>query len=633
MNAPREQQASGGPSSELATLRESLAVAERRAAALAELTSLMSEGRDPLALAQRAVELTGRATRAAGAYVYLWDVDEERLVLRVATEGHQQKHVNAIKLRLGEGVTGWSALMRQAVVIGDDHQRDPRFKSFAQLRERMFKSMVAVPIVAPGEEVLGVFALYAKTVNGFSDTDVSLASEVGTLLASGLVQAETLSRLRVQSAAARFLADLPDDAWGSLEQSMSVMASECVNQMEADVCLIEVTTDHSQPSSAINSTAVAPDFADDQGLAVPRGNIDRTALAEVLTPFGLQRLRIPLGAGGPFGAITCYRRRRFTDEDQALLEAVAGQVAAGLLSLLGAERILPIVRQILTSPDADATERLLRRHGWHGQISAAVLIHVKATTGADRTLDPGHFRDLLVDAIGHDEGQLVLGGAFGELIALMTQADANERLLRAARISELGRNAGVVVNVGLGPLATTAAELHRSIRHAHNALRWAELMTSHGAVVNFQDVAHLRLLPGLVLSLSPDLQRLQDAFGALVRYDLESGSELAQTLDALLANSGSVAKTSTELFIHRNTLRQRLQRIEELIGQSPETFDDAVTAGLAARLVRISETELSRQPVARESVQCPNGIVTIGRACCGLPQACSLRDTRSERPR
>ena len=36
---------------------------------------------------------------------------------------------------------------------------------------------------------------------------------------------------------------------------------------------------------------------------------------------------------------------------------------------------------------------------------------------------------------------------------------------------------------------------------------------------------------------------------------------------------------------HRNTLRQRIQRIEELIGQSPEHFEDAVIAGLAARLI------------------------------------------------
>jgi DNA-binding PucR family transcriptional regulator len=85
--------------------------------------------------------------------------------------------------------------------------------------------------------------------------------------------------------------------------------------------------------------------------------------------------------------------------------------------------------------------------------------------------------------------------------------------------------------------------------------------------------------------MSAPLKTLLDALGAVVRYDRDNGTDLAQTLDALLANSGSVTRTSSELFIHRNTLRQRIQRIEELIGQSPEHFEDAVIAGLAARLV------------------------------------------------
>jgi DNA-binding PucR family transcriptional regulator len=102
--------------------------------------------------------------------------------------------------------------------------------------------------------------------------------------------------------------------------------------------------------------------------------------------------------------------------------------------------------------------------------------------------------------------------------------------------------------------------------------------------VRYEEVAHLRLLPGVALEMSAPLKGLLDALSTVVRYDLDNGTDLAQTLDALLANSGSVAKTSSELFIHRNTLRQRIQRIEELIGQSPEHFEDWVIAGVAARL-------------------------------------------------
>lgn len=68
-------------------LAENLVAAERRAATLAELNRILVEGRDPLELAQRAVDLVMRAAGAAGSYVFLWDPSIERLVLRVASTG------------------------------------------------------------------------------------------------------------------------------------------------------------------------------------------------------------------------------------------------------------------------------------------------------------------------------------------------------------------------------------------------------------------------------------------------------------------------------------------------------------------------------------------------------------------
>ena len=53
--------------------RHKLQIAELRADTLSELTQLMMEGPDPLALAQRAVDLVASATNSAGVFVYLWD--------------------------------------------------------------------------------------------------------------------------------------------------------------------------------------------------------------------------------------------------------------------------------------------------------------------------------------------------------------------------------------------------------------------------------------------------------------------------------------------------------------------------------------------------------------------------------
>ncbi|MYU11081.1 GAF domain-containing protein [Streptomyces sp. SID8361] len=619
--------------SEIDTLREALAAAERRAATLAELTALMSEGRNPLALAQRAVELTARATRSAGAFVYLWDYDEERLVLRVATDGWQRAHLDEVKLRVGEGVTGWAALMRQTVVLPKDPQRDPRFKPFPELRESSFKSMVAVPIVAPGEDVLGVFSLYALKKDGFSTNDVNLAIEVGSLLASGLVQAETLSQLKIQSAAAQFLRDVPDQAWGSLRGCLQAMATQCAADLQADVCLVEVTTDHTQPHSGAHAVAMAHQFRDQHGADLDDNDIDRSRLASLLAPLALQRLRIPLGAAAPIGAITCYRRRRFTAADEHLLEGIGAQVAAGALSLYGNERARPVVNQLLTSPDANATEQILKRHGWQSKNSWAAVIRIATTSTDLPTPDHDRVHTALQDVFGPHDGDFLLLGGNGRYLVLADGAAPERRQLLARRLEDVGGSPNVQVTAGIGPTAGDMTELHRAIRHALMCSHWAELISpDEGSIVCYEDIAHLRLLPSTALSMSSALRSLVDSLSTVVRYDIDNGAQLAQTLDSFLTNSSSVAKSSAELFIHRNTLRQRMQRIEEIIGQAPEKFDDWVTAGLAVRLIRESENEIQRQPGSR-GLRCPRGVLTIGQSCCELPNACVLAPPTAKGPR
>jgi hypothetical protein len=600
-------------------LRRSLAASERRAATLAELTSLMSEGRDPLALAQRAVELTARATKADGAYIYLWDRSDERLVLRVATDGWQQRAVGAIRLRLGEGLAGWSALMRQPVMVPKDPTQDPRFQPYPDLRESSFKSMVAVPIVAPGEDVLGVFALYAHNEESFRDPDVSLATEVGTLLASGLVRAETLIKLQVQSAAARFLHDLPDDAWSSLDRCLRVMAGNCAVDLDADVCLLEVTTDRTVAQGSLHVVATAERFDEAHPDVFPAGDQNKAALTQLVEPLGLSRLRIPLGVAAPIGAITVYRSRRFTSEDEVLLEAIGAQIAAGALSLIGSQSLRPARDRLLGTKDSDSTEQVLLELGWKRRTTTPVVVRFQG----DPTRGDERLRALIADVLSDPSRRVEILGDAGHYLVLMETRDAASRATLIDGLDELGRRPGGRLSAGVGPAASSLKDVHRALRQATLASQWALLAAgSDSLVVSFEEVAHLRMVPSVALGMSESLRKLLGVLGAVVNYDLENGTDLAQTLEAFFANSGSVARASEALFVHRNTLRQRMQRIEELIGQSPETFEDWISAGLAARLVRKSREELAQTPSARSPARCPNGVTTVGKACCGSATAC-----------
>ena len=72
--------------------------------------------------------------------------------------------------------------------------------------------------------------------------------------------------------------------------------------------------------------------------------------------------------------------------------------------------------------------------------------------------------------------------------------------------------------------------------------------------------------------------------GPLVDYDRERGSDLVRTLLAFYGEGGSLTRTAQELFVHVNTLYQRLERITLLLGDGWRSGDGALQVHLALRL-------------------------------------------------
>ena len=70
----------------------------------------------------------------------------------------------------------------------------------------------------------------------------------------------------------------------------------------------------------------------------------------------------------------------------------------------------------------------------------------------------------------------------------------------------------------------------------------------------------------------------------LVAYDRDHGTELVATLEAFLACSGSWSKAAEAMFIHVNSLRYRIRRIEELTGRDPRSLADQAALLLALQM-------------------------------------------------
>jgi len=140
----------------------------------------------------------------------------------------------------------------------------------------------------------------------------------------------------------------------------------------------------------------------------------------------------------------------------------------------------------------------------------------------------------------------------------------------------------ISVSVGIGSPCTDALELHRSWREALEALQIGRRVWGSGSVTLWQGLGLYRLLshiePGELAAF------VQEHLGPLLAYDEENGTELLTTLEAYFAEEGNHVRVAERLFLHRNTVRYRLQKVEKLLGMS---LDDPETRILLAVCLRI----------------------------------------------
>ena len=101
-----------------------------------------------------------------------------------------------------------------------------------------------------------------------------------------------------------------------------------------------------------------------------------------------------------------------------------------------------------------------------------------------------------------------------------------------------------------------------------------------GGVVHASDLATFRALLGRLDQdqLAPFIEQIARP---LKEYDGAHGTRLTETLRTFLDMGGAVGATSRALFLHPNTLRHRLARIESLTGRDPLEFDDRVALAIA----------------------------------------------------
>ena len=148
---------------------------------------------DPTEMLQQAMRKCLDLLRCDAGSIYVWDEPTQTLTL-TAAEGPEQDQRLGLQQKLGEGLAGWVAEVRQPILVTDT-RKVPRLKDRPQDRYRS-SSCMAAP-VTHGDQMLGVLCLTVPRERvAFEQTDLNLACVLAQKLGSVLRPVSALAELR-----------------------------------------------------------------------------------------------------------------------------------------------------------------------------------------------------------------------------------------------------------------------------------------------------------------------------------------------------------------------------------------------------------------------------------------------------
>jgi uroporphyrinogen-III synthase len=133
----------------------------------------------------RVVEFAAGLVKCDSCLVYV--LEGEDLVLRASKNPHPEV-VDRLKLRVGQGITGWVAEHGEPVSVSGNAQADPRFRFFHELPEDTYEAFLSVPLMCRGR-VMGVINLQHRLPHVYNRRQIQLISAIGFLVGAEIEMA------------------------------------------------------------------------------------------------------------------------------------------------------------------------------------------------------------------------------------------------------------------------------------------------------------------------------------------------------------------------------------------------------------------------------------------------------------
>lgn len=161
-----------------------------------------------------------------------------------------------------------------------------------------------------------------------------------------------------------------------------------------------------------------------------------------------------------------------------------------------------------------------------------------------------------------------------------------EKLARSIA-DTLGTEFYAKVAIGIGTAVDNIKDLARSYKEAQTAIEVGKVFDTEKTVISYENLGIGRLIYQLPTTLCEMFLQEVFKYGSLESLDHET----LMTIQCFFENNLNVSETSRKLFVHRNTLVYRLEKIRKLTGLDLREFDNAITLKVALMVKRYLTTK------------------------------------------
>jgi GAF domain-containing protein len=536
---------------------------------LHEIVSTVSSSLELGEVLKAVVRLMTAASGVQACFAYLVEDDGARLVLRAASPPYERQ-IGKVVMERGEGLAWWAAERGEPAFIRDSALADPRTKYFAELEEERFQSLLAIPVIGRSGDAIGVITAHTEAPREFSDDEVDFLVTSASLVAGAIENARLYEETRLRVAELEQLTERAD----ALDDLLQTIVGDARPLLGARACHVYLLDPAREELDRIASDPEPGSARQTLGLAELGPELARGGRST--------RLAVPLVANGELiGLLVAEGSTRVE-----LGRAIASQVAVGIKKVQVIEQlteknlIKDFFEELAGGRSRGDLEGRAARLGCDLDQPHVVLVAEpwsEALARALRLAAPGSLFD-------HREDSL-------RAVIRLTGASSDTFLERLKRVhAELAEP----VAIGVSSVCRGEAAFADGFAEAQQALVGTVVLSGAATVLAYDDLGAYKYL--LRVAVDGGIRDATvDAVAKLAEYDAQRGAQLLATLEEFLRRHGSISATSEALYVHPNTLRQRLRRIGELSGLDLRR-DEWLAIEIAVKMVKLQQALGAAKP-------------------------------------